>query len=1010
VHAALVGMSLGIPRNRFLPAALILCVLFIPASAAGVEAKPFGIESFSTQTTETSAGGVNEPYLFTQAAGHPSALTSTVRFATEETEAGQTYATGDPKNLIIDLPVGAVANPQAVVHCSAQNEHCPTDSQVGVFALRFVGGEQQAEVLGPIFEMIPYPGQAAELGLEVPFVGRVLLLGHVVRVPEGYSLAIVGRGLPIPDVTAGEGAPSLHLASMETTLWGVPAAAVHDSQRGLSCFRLIGASGSNCTGGGLSSGQEAAPFLTMPSTCPGVGEATTAWADSWQEPTHYVHSQSTLPAMAYCDRLPFHPELSVRPETSGADQAVGVGVTVKVPQIEGASALVATPPLRAATITLPQGLSINPSVGDGQQACEPAGPTGFKLPTGLNAAGEPLEPEEVGIGEETPLGALGPDEPELAPGHCPEASIVGTAEASTPFLSKPIKGRVYIATPGCGGTTTLACTDEDAVDGRLYHLYVELGGKNGERSEGVILKLEATVQANPATGQLTVRLGEAPQLPLDELSLHLFGGPRALLANPAKCGSATTTSDVQPWSSPYTPDASPSDYYAVTGCTGASNLAPGLLAGSVNAIAGGFSPFTFTVTRREGEPYLSQLQLRTPAGLSAMLSSAPVCEEALANSGGCPDASRIGSSTVAAGAGSPLSIPGAMYLTGPYEGAPFGLSIVTHVAAGPLDLGLVVIRARIDIDPHTAALVVTSDRLPQIVLGVPLRLRRIALNIDRPGFIVNPTNCTAQRITAAIAGVEGAVANATNPFAVGGCRGLAFKPVIKASTTGQTSYVSGAGLDLKLSLPRGEVGTGANLARIKVALPGQLPSRLTTLQGACRGGTFDANPSACPTTSIVGIARARTPVLPGELMGPVYLVSHGPNVFPSPIVVLQGQGITLDLSGSTRVRGGGLSVTFNTLPDIPLRSMEIYLPQGPHSLLSANTKLCSLGKIVTVTRTVTRRVGGHTVTRKERVRERMATLPMPTSLVAQNGLVVHKAAKIEVRGCGASRADSALVH
>jgi hypothetical protein len=286
-------------------------------------------------------------------------------------------------------------------------------------------------------------------------------------------------------------------------------------------------------------------------------------------------------------------------------------------------------------------------------------------------------------------------------------------------------------------------------------------------------------------------------------------------------------------------------------------------------------------------------------------------------------------------------------------------------------------------------------------------LRQIALNIDRPGFIVNPTNCSAEQVTATIAGVEGAVASPTNPFAVGGCRGLAFKPTLKASTTGQTSYARGGSLDLKLALPRGEVGTTANLARIKVALPHQLPSRLTTLQGACRGSTFDVNPSACPPTSIVGIARAHTPMLSGELAGPVYLVSRGPTVFPSPMLVLQGEGVTLDISGSTTVHGGDSSVTFNTIPDIPVQSMEIYLPQGPHSLLSANTRLCALGKLVTVTHTVTQRVGGHTVTHKVRVRERVVTLPMPTSLVAQNGLVVHRAAKIAVVGCGGGRAVSA---
>lgn len=984
--------------------ALMVCGALTPISAAGLENASFGIESFSTQTTETNPEGVSEPYVFTQAAGHPYALTSSVVFSSEEL-AGKTTVGGDPKDVVIHLPPGLVANPQVAAHCSGLQEHCPIDSQIGVFSLRFAAGEQQLSVFGAIMNMTPPDGEASELGLEVPLLGRILLTGHLVYTPRGYSLAIVGRGLPVPNL--GGEFPTMHLLSMETTLWGVPADPSHDFQRGETCYGFGEGSKLSCSEGGLASREEAAPLLTMPSVCSADGASATVWADSWERPGFYSQAQSTSPPMAYCDRLPFHPEIAVRPESSSPDRAVGLGVSIAVPQMEASTAIVATPPLRAATITLPQGVSINPSVGDGLAACAATGPTGINIPTGLNASGEALLPGEVGPGEEVPPEGLGPEEPLLAPGHCPEASTVGTAEAITPFLPFPIEGRVYLAAPACGGFARRACSDQDAVDGNLYRLYVELGGRGSQRNVGALIKLSVTVQANPATGQLTVGISDAPQLPISRLSLRMFGGERALLANPPKCGPATTTADLEPWSAPYAPDTAPSSYYEVTGCTGARTLLPKLIAGSLNVLAGAFSPFIFTVTRSEQEPYLSQLQLHAPVGLEAMLSSVPRCEEAVANTGGCAESSRIGSSTVAAGAGSPLRMTGAVYLTGPYEGAPFGLSIVTHAVTGPLDLGWLVMRARIDIDPHTGGLAITSDPLPQIVLGVPLRLRQIALDIDRPGFIVNPTNCNAEQVTATIAGVEGAVASPTNPFAVGGCRGLSFKPTLKASTTGQTSYASGGSLDLKLTLPKGGVGTTANLARIKVALPQQLPSRLTTLQGACRGSVFDVNPAACPPTSIVGIARARTPVLSSELAGPVYLVSRGPAVFPSPVVVLQGEGVTLDLSGSTTVHGSGSSVTFNAIPDIPVRSMEIYLPQGPHSLLATNTKLCASGRVMTVTHTLTQRVGGHTVTRKVRARERVATLPMPTSLVAQNGLVVHRAAKIAVVGCGGGGVVSA---
>ena len=991
---------------------LMGCALAAPAGASAGAGTPFGIAAFSTQTTEPSPLNetVNEPYFFDQAAGHPFALTSTVRFATEAAGAGHAAVpVGDPKDLVIDLPPGLLANPQAVARCSGQEEHCPIDTQVGVFTLDFAGGEDQLSVLGAIVNMTPYTGQTAELGLEVPFLGRVLLTGRLVRTAEGYSLALVGRGLPVPDLSSVlSGLPALHLGRIETTLWGVPGAAVHDSQRGLLCFGGIGLAW-NCQGGGQSSGEEAMPFLTLPSACSGAAPTTTASVDSWEQPGQYSTASSALPAMAYCERLPFSPEVEVRPETSRPDEPVGVDLKIRSPQLEYASAIVSTPPLRAATVTLPQGVSIDPAVADGLRACDATGPAGIDIPTGLNANGEPLAPGEVGPGEELPAEGLGPDEPELAPGHCPNASILGTVEASTPLLAHPLEGRVYLAAPGCGGEGQGACTERDALDGNLYRLYVELGGArtSAERDEGVLIKLAAAVEANPATGQLTVRLTEMPQLPLGELNIHLFGGPGALLANPATCGPASTSAELESWGAPPAADADPSSFYDVSGCTAAPALRPEFLAGSVNVAAGAFSPFTLTVSRSDGEPYLAALQLHAPPGLSALLASVPLCPEALASTGNCPAASRVGGSQVAAGAGSaPLYMPGEIYLTGPYEGAPYGLAIVTPAVAGPLNLGTLVIRARIDIDPQTAALTITSDPLPQIVLGVPLRIQRVTLDLDRPRFVLNPTNCDAQQLTATIAPAQGPSAEVSNPFGLADCASLAFKPRLTASTSGHPTFADGASLDLTLTFPKAEPGADANLARIAVELPRQLPSRLTTLQGACRAATFDADPAACPSSSVVGFASAQTPLLPGHLSGPVYLLAHGPHAFPSPLVVLQGAGVTIELEGATRVAHGITSLTFAHVPDVPLDSLEVKLPEGPHSALAANGNLCSLTKTVAVERKVavkkkvTVRVEGQrkTETRKAE-RTQAAALEMPTALVGQNGAEVRQSMTVSVEGC-----------
>jgi hypothetical protein len=355
---------------------VLACV--VPAGAVGAESEPFAISGFKLETTEPSKTEqiLNEPSFFDQAGGHPFAVTSAVQFTT-----------GDPKDIVIDLPPGLLADPQAVPHCSGQVEHCPSNTQVGVFVLHFAGGKEQLEVIGEIVNMTPYTGVPAEFGLEVPFLGRVLLTGRLVRRSQGYGLSIVGAGLPILDLSSvfeGGTIPALHLTSMETTLWGIPAAAEHDPQRGLLCFGL--GSGLSCSeAGGVSDGEEPVPFLTMPSSCSGEQPTTTAWADSWEEPGHYVQARSALPHMAYCERSPWSPELSVRPETTRPEAPDGVNVTIKIPQYD--HTIASAPELRGATVTLPQGMSINPGVADGLQGCDATGPTGINLPTGMISSG-----------------------------------------------------------------------------------------------------------------------------------------------------------------------------------------------------------------------------------------------------------------------------------------------------------------------------------------------------------------------------------------------------------------------------------------------------------------------------------------------------------------------------------------------------------------------------------------------------------------------------------------------
>jgi hypothetical protein len=343
----------------------------------------------------------------------------------------------------------------------------------------------------------------------------------------------------------------------------------------------------------------------------------------------------------------------------------------------------------------------------------------------------------------------------------------------------------------------------------------------------------------------------------------------------------------------------------------------------------------------------------------------------VAGRGECQAAARIGSSDVAVGGGwQPLWLAGDVYLTGPYEGAPFGLAIVTRAAAGPLDLGQIVIRARLDVDPQTGALTITSDPLPQIVLGVPLRLRALRLDIDRPGFIVNPTDCREQQVLASVASAQGTLAALSNPFGLADCRALRFAPRFAASTSARPSIRNGASLDIRLSQVAGPGSGHANLAKLRIALPRSLPTRLTTLQSACPARVFADDAAACPAASVVGAARASTPLLAGRLSGPVYLVAHGRSAFPAPTVVLEGDGLRLELTGRTAIeRNGATSIAFDALPDMPLRGIELYLPRGPHSALAATGALCP------------------------------GPLRLPVELAGQNGIVLHRTANVAVRGC-----------
>ncbi len=690
-----------------------------------------------------------------------------------------------------------------------------------------------------------------------------------------------------------------------------------------------------CSGGGFAVNENSVPYLVNPTQCTGAPlTAELVGLESWAGESVPTQEASVGP-FAGCEALTFAPTIAVAPEVAQATTPTGYEVNLRVPQTEGAEGL-ATPDLKDATVKMPAGVVLSPSAATGLESCSAV---------------------QVGLGTEQPV-------------QCPNASKLGTVSVITPALTGELKGSLYLGGPPSGPIT-----------GPPFTVYLTFEG------HGVLVKIRGTVTPDPATGQITTTFDENPELPFSELKLHLNGGSRATLANPGACGSYSAEADLTPWSTPFTPDAMPtSPPFTITGCE-APRFEPTFEAGTTSTQAGGYSPLNVTFAREDADEDLAGLFVTTPPGLSGNLTGIPLCGEPQAAEGTCAAASQIGEVTAGAGPGpEPVFIKGGrVFLTGPYDGAPFGLSIDVSEKAGPLDLGsgpcdCEVVRATVSVNPLTAQLTVTNSTLPTGKYGIPFQVKKVNALINRPNFVFNPTNCNPMNVNATLSSTQGALAQRAAHFQVTNCAALTFNPQFKVSTSGRTTREDGASLDAKLSYPSAPFGSQTNIALAKVQLPRQLPSRLTTLQKACPAATFNANPAACPAASRVGVAQATTPIIPVPLTGPAYFVSHGGEAFPSLIVVLQGYGVTVDLVGSTFIneKTSITTSTFKTVPDVPVGTFQLYLPQGPHSALAAHGNLCT------------------------------AKLTMPTEFVAQDGATVTQSTPIAVTGCPKHKAKRAI--
>jgi hypothetical protein len=670
---------------------------------------------------------------------------------------------------------------------------------------------------------------------------------------------------------------------------------------------------------------EGKSFLTLPSTC-STKPITTLHFDSYEEPGNFKSSKNPTPVAATgCGSLAFSPSLSLTPETTQSDQPDGVSADLHIPQLTEDPSKPNSPDVQNAEVTLPEGMTLNPSAANGLEACSSA---------------------------------------QFAEGGCPSGSNVGSFAVNAPGIPDgALAGGVYVGAPEGG-------PEHGPESGGEFRIFLL-----GEASQyGVGLQLEGRVKANTTTGRLTAVFANAPQVPVEDLTLQFKSGARTPLANPLNCGVAQPAAAITPYGGE-PPAAAAAHGFVVDGNGAGGECASSLpfaltqsLAPQSPANAGAYDPATFSLSRSDGQQYLSKLTTTLPAGLLGAIPSVPLCGEPAANAGKCPETSQIGTVTVTAGAGSePYSFAGRAYLTGPYASDPYGLSIVVPAVAGPYNLGEVVTRAGIGVGLYSGRVTVTST-LPTIQEGVPLRLKSLSVAVNRKNFLFNPTSCGPLATESVLNGTLGASQSLASPFQVGNCAALPFKPSVSVSTGGRPTKAGGASLDVKVTQAAGE----ANIHEMQLQLPKQLPSRLTTLQKACVAASFEAAlpPGSCSTVARVGSVAVTTPVLPGVLRGPAYLISHGGESFPDLDLVLQGDGVEVVLVGHTHISHTGITTsTFESLPDVPISSVEVDLPVGPYSALATDGRLCHAGLVA------------------------------PTTIIAQSGAKVTQNTEIAVSGC-----------
>jgi hypothetical protein len=901
--------------SALLGAAMLAALISAPASQA------FGLKGAEVNILD----GNGTPSM--QAGSHPFALESHFDVETEvDPEVGEIPA-GQLREASGELPPGLTGSPYAVPQClgvdfattvkvavkagNIERPNCSDSSVVGLVRVRATTDDGGAAVLDtPLYNLVPPPGAAAKLGFHPEFAAPVTIEVGIKDTPP-FNVTFAARNVT----------QTARVLESDVTLWGNPSDPSHDEQRG-SCGLLLERGGVTAeVEGSCPTSNPNVPFLTLPRSCTGPLPFTFD-ALSWTGDRSHKEVK-TAGGIEGCDKLGFGPQISSKPTTTQAESPTGLDFNLDVAD-EGLQNPegIARSDIKKAVVTLPKGMTVNPSQAEGLAVCTEADFAREK-------AGS-----EFGAG-------------------CPAASKIGTTEVETPLLEgKILKGSLFVAKP------------YENPSGSLIALYMTFK----EPELGIGIKLAGKVEPDPKTGQLITTFDELPQQPFSHFRLHFREGGRSPLITPPTCGGYETKALFTPWANPQSTFPTSASFQITGGVNGAPCPAggaqpfkPGFEAGTINNSAGSYSPFYTRLTRRDGDQDLTKFSATLPLGLVAKLAGVSRCSEAqIAQAksrqgphGGeeeqaspsCPVSSQIGSLQAGAGVGSELTyVGGKVYLAGPYNGAPLSVVEIVPAVAGPFDVGTVVVRQALVIDPRTAEVRVDGDRsdpIPHILAGIPLRVRDVRVNVDRPGFTLNPTGCDPSQIDAQLWGggadpfsaADDAPVSLAQRFQVANCQNLGFKPKLSLKLRGGTKRGAHPALTGTYTPRPGD----ANLSGLVLRLPHSAFLDQAHIRTICTRVQFAAK--ACPAGAVYGQATAYTPLLDEPLTGPVYLRSSNHNL-PDFVADLHG---LVDVEAVARIDSshGGIRATFSEVPDAPLSKVVVKMQGAKKGLIVNSTDLCA---------------------------------------------------------------------